>query len=273
VASGENIQNVVKPFYEIIPVEYYSSEPGQIKQRNKGISFLDNSTKLVATIDDDIKFHKNSISEMIKFWNTTEPETAGVGFNIVNQIGHRHNWARGFLCISVIEPGKVLKNGSITSIVNVKKNTLSQWLCGGATVWRQEILKNNTHKEICSRWAVYEDIIFSYPIGKKFPLYISKDSKIEIDTNFTNSDDIITTIFKSKAETIWGWYFVINNSEMSIFGYVYLKLLQLSGNLIKGIINNKKFFSAVGIIKGLFLLLPRLYSKKSIIEIIENNTN
>ena len=48
IATGMDIQNVVMSFVNRIPVEYYSSEPGQIKQRNKGISLLDDSTKLVA---------------------------------------------------------------------------------------------------------------------------------------------------------------------------------------------------------------------------------
>ena len=71
------------------------SDPGQIKQRNKGISFLDSSTKLVATIDDDVSFSNTAISELIKFWNTVEPDTAGVGFNIINIPAHNHNWLKG----------------------------------------------------------------------------------------------------------------------------------------------------------------------------------
>ena len=37
VASGQDISDVVIEFSKILPVEYYSSESGQIKQRNKGI--------------------------------------------------------------------------------------------------------------------------------------------------------------------------------------------------------------------------------------------
>ena len=89
IATGMDIQNVVMSFVNRVPVEYYSSEPGQIKQRNKGISLLDDSTKLVATMDDDTVFHKTSISVMINFWNSVETETAGVGFNIVKVFSYR----------------------------------------------------------------------------------------------------------------------------------------------------------------------------------------
>ena len=69
VASGQDISDVVIEFSKVLPVEYYSSESGQIIQRNKGISLLNDSTKLVATIDDDMFFHKTAVLEMIKFWN------------------------------------------------------------------------------------------------------------------------------------------------------------------------------------------------------------
>ena len=35
-------------------------------------------------MDDDAVF-KNSVSEMIKFWNSVDTNTAGVGFNVINQ--------------------------------------------------------------------------------------------------------------------------------------------------------------------------------------------
>jgi len=180
VASGKDISNVVMEYSKILPLEYYFSESGQIIQRNKGISLLSDTTKLVATIDDDAIFYKTAVSEMIQFWNSVETETAGVGFNIVNQKGHKHNWLRGLLGVSVPEPGKVLKSGNSTSISNVKESIRCEWLNGGGTVWRQEILKKYPHDEIKSSWAVCEDVIYSYPKSKKYPLYICQNSKINI---------------------------------------------------------------------------------------------
>jgi hypothetical protein len=260
------------PFADRIPVEYHYSEPGQIKQRNKGISLLDDSTNLVATLDDDVLFHKNSISEMIRFWNSVESRTAGVGFNIVNQVGHRHTWLRGIFGVSVPEPGRVLKHGSNTSITNVQKNIRCEWLTGGATMWRQNILKANPHEDICSKWAVCEDLIFSYPIGKKYPLYISKDAQIEIDNIFLSTENIKTLIYRGKTQFIWGAYFVFNNSDMSILGYIYFKFLQLIVTLIKCLTNKNKIFEGIGIIQGFVLVLPALIGTKNFKNIMENNT-
>jgi len=272
IASGQDIQDVVMTFVDQIPVEYYSSQPGQIKQRNKGIALLDESTKLVATKDDDAVFHKTAISEMIKFWNSIEADTAGVGFNIVNQPGHSHTWLKGVFGVSVPEPGKVLKSGFSTAITNVKQNIRSEWLNGGATVWRQDILKNHPHHEINSQWASFEDLIFSYPIGKKYPLYISKNAQIKIDSIYSCTLNAKTLIYRGKTNFIWGTYFVTKNSDMSIFGYIYYKLLQLIITLIKGVNNKHKLFEGIGIIHGFVLVLPALIANKNFTEIIEDNT-
>ena len=79
----------------------------------------------------------------------------------------KHNWFRGFLGFSSEKPGQVLKSGFNTSINNVTENIEVQWLNGGSGVWRQNILLNNTSQEINTRWAAYEDLIFSYPLGKQ----------------------------------------------------------------------------------------------------------
>ena len=173
VASGKNISDIIKNFEGKIPVEYYKSEPGQIKQRNKGIALLDSTTRLVATIDDDVYFSQNAVSEMIKFWNVVEQKTAGIGFNIINLPSHKHTWLRGIFGIfSVPEPGKVLDSGANTSIAKAKENFRSEWLNGGGTVWRQKILKEFPHQEIYSKWAVGEDLIFSYPIMRAFKCFV-----------------------------------------------------------------------------------------------------
>ena len=35
-------------------------------------------------MDDDVIYHEDAVVEMIRFWNGVEPDTAGIGFNIIN---------------------------------------------------------------------------------------------------------------------------------------------------------------------------------------------
>ena len=273
IASGIDIQNIVMSFINRIPVEYYYGDPGQIKQRNKGISLLDDSTKLVATMDDDVVFHKTSISEMINFWNRVEMKTAGVGFNIVNQVGHQHSWIRCFFGVSVLEPGKVMQSGFNTSISNIKESIRSEWLLGGATVWKQKILKSNPHHPINSSWAVCEDLIFSYPLSKKYHLYVCNYAKVNIEPNYTEITGS-ECIYRSKTEFLWSLYFVIINDDLSFAKFIKHKTLQILSLTLKLIffMDINKIYTIIGILHAVYISLKIIKKNSSLKEIIELNT-
>ena len=274
VASGQDIHEVILKFKNLLPLEYHRSEPGQIKQRNFGIALLDEKTRLVATMDDDVIFQTSAVSKIISFWNSIEPETAGVGFNVINKDAHHHSWLKGLFGFSVPEPGKLLKSGINTPITNVRKNIRSEWLNGGATVWRQEILKTNTHREIQSRWAIYEDLIFSYPIGRKSPLYVCHVAKVKsLDTASLNGSP---KFYKdqSKSQFLWGLYFVLNNNNLSLTGYLIYKLIQFFTLTMKGLIfgDYNKLHCVAGILSATYLSLGLFSKKNNIVKILESNT-
>lgn len=272
IASGMDVEDLVMTFMEFLPIEYYRSEPGQVQQRNIGISVLDHTTKLVATLDDDVVFEKKSISEMINYWNCVGQDTAGVGFNIVNQPPHSHTWLKGLFGVSVFEPGKVLKCGRNTSICNVNQNIKTEWLNGGGTVWLQSILQENPHTEINSRWAVFEDLIFSYQIGKNYSLYVCHESQIEIDDNTKEKESISMNFYRGKTQFLWKLYFINKNLNLSSILHYYSELIHLIHHLFKGISDYNKFFWGLGIAYGMFLSLRLYLSKKTLTNLIEENT-
>jgi glycosyltransferase involved in cell wall biosynthesis len=274
VASGQDIQEVMMKFKTLLPLEYYRSEPGQIKQRNLGIAQLDEKTRLVATMNDDVMFHKDTVSKMIAFWNSVEPETAGVGFNIVNRKAHHHSWLKGFFGVSVPEPGRVLKSGINTPITNVKESIRSEWLNGGATVWRQEILKTHPHREIQSRWAIYEDLIFSYPLGRKHPLYVCHGAQVKMKDVAMQNETPKLYEYQGKSQFLWGLYFVLNNNNLSVTDYLLYKLMQLSTTTMKGLIfrDYRKLHWAAGILSATYLSFGLFSKKNNIVNILESNT-
>ena len=169
VASGKDIKSTIDNFSDDLLIKYYhTSQTGQIRQRNIGISKLDDSTPLVACIDDDIVFDPCAIKEMVRFWNSAPINTGGVGFNIINVSISRPSKLKEILFLGHRKPGRVLLSGISTSISGLDDNIRSQWLTGGTSVWRKDVLVNNRHKEINTKWAITEDLIFSYPYRKSF---------------------------------------------------------------------------------------------------------
>ena len=261
IASGEDIKEIVLSFKKKLPVEYYRSDPGQIKQRNLGISKLNNTTKLVATMDDDAIYCKNSIIEMINFWNENNSDIGGIGFNVVGLPSHKHTLIKSLLGFSVPEAGKILKSGWITPITNVSKNIKTEYLHGGTTVWKQTILKKNINHEINNPWAVIEDIMFSYPIGKKYPLYVSSKSKVKIEEII---NDVNSRFYFKRGESFFlqGLYFIVENNSLSVSKFLINKFLHFKLLTIKGIILikiNDCYFS-FGILIGFFKSLKYLFN-------------
>jgi glycosyltransferase involved in cell wall biosynthesis len=240
IASGQNIEQLVMGFSDQLPVEYYHCDsPGQIHQRNMGIQMLDARTSLVGNLDDDIVLEPDALKNILAFWNRVEPETAGTGFNITNELPHSHNILKALSLNGVPEPGRIVSSGRITSICSIAQSIRSEWLNGGATIWKQEILQKNRHNEIKSRWAVYEDVIFSYPIGKKYPLYVCADACVRHEHVMDQAPSDRIHRFRGKTFSLWQLHFVYSN-KLSIASYMWNVLIVSAFAIVRNVLLRRK---------------------------------
>ena len=274
VASGEDIENVVLSFVDTLPVEYYYSKPGQIRQRNMGISKLDERTKLVANMDDDITYEKDAMNLMVSFWNTINNKTAGVGFNIIKTPGHHYNWLKDLIGFDSQVEGSVLKNGSNLSLRNIDHTICPQYLNGGSTVWNQSILENFPHQPILSKRAYNEDVIYSYPIwqkGYKMYIYHKACVNMEIIPGSYSSNRDLDTYYMAKASVLWRYLLVSQNTSLSISALVFRVTTTFIYNLVRGIItiNKGKLCFSIGIFSGIVTMIISRFQKKDIKTLIE----
>jgi GT2 family glycosyltransferase len=157
----------------------------------------------------------------------------------------------------------VLRSGKGTSICNIDKSIRTYWLNGGATIWKAEFLRRIEHKEINCRYAVFEDIIFSYPIGKEFPLYVCAEAQVIHDHEIhTGALTLAQFFYRGKTQALWQLYFVTQHKELSLFyylaGYVFPNTLTLFLRMVKKKPSQSPFFHLgriVGAITGLLALL------------------
>ena len=213
VASGASVQDVVESFGNRLPVEYFHSEPGQIRQRNLGMRHLDESNALVGLLDDDLVLEPDALEKMIELWNRVEPDTAGVGFNIVNAPPYGSRLTRLFVPPSA--PGRVLRSGYNARIDAIQKDIRTQWLGGGYTVWRRVILQQNPQSELRTRWAIGEDIRFSYAIGKRHPLYVCAAAKAHLVPTLDQAPPHAVHRYRGRKGAIAAFYFASSHPELS----------------------------------------------------------
>ena len=237
VDGGKSVRDIVMNFSNRLPVEYYHcSPPGQIRQRNMAISKLDETTPLVAYFDDDIVLLQEALKNMIGFWNRCEDETAGVSFNISNMNPERHSWLKGIMGLTGPEQGRVLRSGRNTPILSVTEDLRTQWLCGGATVWKQKILRKFINEERYSQWAIAEDLKFSYPVGKVYPLYVCAAAQVRHEHVY---DHMIRMKYKyyGRTETLWRFSFVESHKELSRIFFLWMQLSTIAARFLKGIMS------------------------------------
>jgi len=115
----------------------------------------------------------NAIEEIVSLWNESEENIAAISFNITNTPKWNPNKLLTFSGILPDTNGKMLESGYATPVTNIgSKIVKSDWVIGGATSWKLSVLREFPQEEINTPWAVNEDKMYSYPIGKKYKFYI-----------------------------------------------------------------------------------------------------
>ena len=216
VDGGKSVEELVIDYRDVLPVEYYRcTPPAQIRQRSMGIAKLDGRTRLVGFLDDDLVMEQDALQKMIEFWNHVEPDTAGVGFNIVNSPPLPCSRLLCLLLMTSPVKGRVLPSGRNTAISNLTTDIRTQWLGGGYTVWKREILEQFPQENLDTRWATGEDLRFSYPIHKRYPLFVCAGAKVRHEHIYDQAPNENIYRYRGRKESLAVCHFVESHREFS----------------------------------------------------------
>lgn len=264
VDGSESAEPVVRNFEGTLGVEYYRCRPpGQLPQRDFGLSQLGESERLVALLDDDIVLEPGTLHQMLEMWNRVEPRTAGICFNIVNGEAESFSWPRYLFGLTTREPGRVLRSGMTTSNTHAMQDYRAQWLPGGATVWRRELLTQRMHEVIPCRWAIAEDLIFSYPIGKVRPLYVCASAKVRHEHEFDYGASRPHR-YHGRTQTLWLFYFVKSNPDLSELLCLWTVGLRAGGHIFRSLVSGETRhfqFASGQVAAAAAMLRQRLFSR------------
>ena len=99
-------------------------------------------------------FSKNNNYQLIiNKYNSRKNKPAGVSFNITNMPHQPNSLFRKFFLMPLTPSGKVFKSGYNAPITNLNKTIKVEWLLGGATLWRKDVLENNPLPPVNLSWA------------------------------------------------------------------------------------------------------------------------
>jgi len=182
VVDGGNpgVRGIVERFPKL-SVDYIQVlPPGLTRQRNAGLNAVSDDINLVGFLDDDIVLESQCVKNMIDFWSQTSEDTGGVGLNIIDNVyPNKPAWFFRLFLIRDNNPGKILKSGRNVPYCPADKTHRTQWLCGGATVWRKDVFEKFKFDEWFSAWGTADDMDFSYRVSKEYRLTVVSDAKVK----------------------------------------------------------------------------------------------
>lgn len=176
--SDPDITRVIANFPEL-NIEYVRVFPPSLsQQRNAGMQRLKPEITLAGYVDDDIVLETSAIHEMLKFWSHAPPDIGGAAFNITN--ASSANWVnlKKLFLIDSPRPGKMLPSGFPSTIGFQAHDIESDWLYGGATVWRRGIIDSHGYDEWFLGTGFMEDVDFSYAVRKSNRLVVVAGARL-----------------------------------------------------------------------------------------------
>lgn len=264
-ATGQSIEEQISAFSDRLVIEYIHCErPGQIHQRKTGLAALGTEVRLVAFLDDKITLEPDAMEAMIDCWNRVEPETAGIGFNIVNMPPSEPSPVYHHFGVGGIRPGTVSRSGYNALFLTIEDDIRTQWLGGGYTVWRKDILDRYPQQEVQTRWAAGEDLRFSYPIGLKHPLWACAGARLRNVTIRDQAPDGDVVTYRGKVIACHELYFSYSQPGISFPAGLWMVLGLIGIDAFCGwrYGNREQRLTAQGRFQGLIRFFKVLFSNE-----------
>lgn len=249
------VDSSVKKFkiqnFKKLNIRYYKSKPSTSIQRNIGLQKAKKTNKYIMFLDDDIKFKNDAFEQMYSFIKKTNNSTVGIGFNLITKINYeknllekiKKNFLFSKLGIYDSKPGVISSSGWQTKAINLKKDTLVEWLPTAACIYKIDKIKFHRFSTQLGKYAYLEDVLFSHEISKKGDLIIHSKSKYK-DTNTIERNSFLFGVKEIKNRIIFvqknklpiknfilGYFFFIIKNFFNSFSDVK-KIMRFAGNIV-----------------------------------------
>ena len=241
--------------FKDLKIDYVSSYPPSLtKQRNVGLEKVAPEITLIGFLDDDVEFEKDSIREMLRFWQNSDEDLGGTIFNIVTDKPSSLFWPKQIFLMGNKKPGLMLRSGYNTKICPAQNDMYTQWLLGGVTIWRKKVVDRFRFDEWFQGYGLFEDLEYSYRVGKHFKLAVASKARARHSYLGINRSDNFQF---GKMEIINRHHIVKSSPDLSLSLFYWASFGQLLENFLRILLHRKKgyFLRAMGNLNGFLSLI------------------
>jgi glycosyltransferase involved in cell wall biosynthesis len=164
--------------FKSLPITYVCCYPPSLaKQRNAGMRALSIDISVAGYLDDDLVLKPDATERMAAFWQSADADVGGASFSIVNQPSIHREWTLRLFMMHGDPPGRVLASGFPCYIPFVEETIETEWLYGGATLWRRAIIRKYEYDEWYIGHGFLEDLDYSYRVSREKKLFVVGDAR------------------------------------------------------------------------------------------------
>ncbi len=246
----------LKKKFKNLNLKFFFSKPSISLQRNIGLRKVKKKTDYIMFLDDDIKFEKNSLRIMKNFLIKNKVYF-GIGFNLIVKDNNRYlekiKRSRLFKFLGVYDDakGKVTLSGWHTKAINLKNDTLVEWLSTQAVIYKYNIIKKNRFNLDYGTYSYLEDLDFSYKIKKK--LIIHSKAK------YSSNNIVKRNKFKFGQKEIINRFIFVKKFKLSLIRFSIGSLLLIFKNAFAILLEIDNIFKVLGNFIGIYKLLIKNY--------------
>ena len=196
-------------------------------------------------LDDDITVEPDGIEVFLKDWNKEKVRDGkplgGMSFNVVDAVKPTSNIIRSFM-FAQAAPGFVNASGYSSAYAPTDHSFETNWLLGGSTGWCRSVIDAFPHPiNFPTRWAVCEDVIFSYGINRAYRLMVTHGAKVRHNETY-ESLSIRKAVFYGKSQVIMRHFFVRMYDDLSMLKFFWMSFSQSVGYVLMGVLGKKRYF-------------------------------
>ena len=236
--SGVEVSWCVAEFSEL-KIDYVRLLPPSLSaQRNAGMAMLRAEITHAGYLDDDVVLEINAVFEMASFWGGAGSEVGGAAFNVVNDAGSIPSALMQRTGVWSVGVGSVAPSGLVCEVGRVNIDIESDWLCGGATVWRREVIETYSYDNWFQGTGFMEDVDYSYGVRERYRLFVLAAARL---AHFTPPVRPDRQFLFGKWQVVNRMYIVrkYRHRGLSLHKAWGVSLILLVANSVRGIFNRQ----------------------------------
>jgi GT2 family glycosyltransferase len=257
VDGGDRPVTDIVARHSALPIDYVREYPPSLaRQRNAGMARVAPDITVAGYLDDDLVLEPDASERMYAFWEAADRDVGGAAFNILNQPHANASALTRLFLLNGRTPGAMLPSGWPSQIPTLGRTVETEWLYGGATLWRREVLREFGYDEWFVGHGYGEDVDFSYRVSRKYRLFVLSDARVH---HFTRPIRLASQFTLGRQQVVNRLYFIRKSGAFPAPAVTWALFGQLVFNVLAGLADRERagWRRAAGNVDGLLDVMRR----------------